>query len=360
LTDSTLFSELDGEVELQSRSALKAERHFVSAAVTISSDTSTSRRDGVQFSETAIDWRPIPAWAQFLIKCGYIWADTTPRTRRIGVVSMPCESAAAGLLALGAIRLRLSVAGANDMNSHYQRIEQLAAKNEFGTFLRNDKYKGRFRLEGKDRAGVIWVRNETKAVRIGIFPLNACEWRLDGEAPVTTVGGAALPHTNIYEEFLSAPPTLRSNFMRSDSAICLAGRAAGESISKAQFSGIRFQSHGRSVDLSTLITVQSWSPGTVSRLTFFNTRTGVLDRKTGLTRLVITDGDSAFLKALEAKEFQSSDVLGVVHRVVERERLESVGIKIAGLAQWYIADSDRQDCMSPAPCGITFTALRRR
>ena len=48
---------------------------------------------------------------------------------------MPCESAAAGLVVLGAMRRRLSIEGANDSDSHFQRIEQLAQQNGVETFF---------------------------------------------------------------------------------------------------------------------------------------------------------------------------------------------------------------------------------
>ncbi len=284
---------------------------------------------------------------------------------------MPCESAAAGLVALGAMRRRLTVDGASDSVSHYQRIERLATNNAVEPCLRHNKYKGRFRLEGKDRTGLIWVRSETadnsrgfsnrnKLTRIAILPTSACDWHFDGEAPVQAGGGAELPNRDFYEELTDACAPVRSNFSRSDSGICLAGRVAGASVSKTVLSEIRFQNRGDIVDLSRLLTIQHWSPGTISRVAFFNTRTAQLDRNTGLTRLVVTDGDAAFLRVLDTAEFRSSDVLGVVLRTVERERLESVGVKIAELAQWYSPDPDLQNDMPPAPLGITILTLKRR
>jgi len=120
-----------------------------------------SQERSLHFSEANSPWQVIPQWAEFLIKCGYIWGDTVPSRRRIGVISMPCESAAAGLVALGAMRRRLTVDGANDSISHYQRIGDWQRAMMPRRFLRHHKYKGRFRLENKDRSGLIWVRSET-------------------------------------------------------------------------------------------------------------------------------------------------------------------------------------------------------
>ena len=333
-----------------------------------------SREESLQFSEADSPWQAIPPWANFLIRCGYVCAGPDASSRRIGLISMPCESAAAAVVTLGAMRRRLTLAQANDLTSHYQRIERNAscATNEFvPTFLRNNKYRGRFRLDGKDKNGVIWVRSEAGSSRgfsshqrlvkgFAILPQSACDWYFDGEAPVQTLEGAELPYVRIYEALLEDGALIRSNLRQSDSAVCLVGRVAGESVSKAVFQGVRFKQGSYSTDLTKLLAVQDWSPGTISRVTFFNTRTQQLDRNTGLTRLVIADGDIAFLRILERTEFKSSDVLGVIHRTVDRERLEALGFKIAELQQWYSPDFGMQGYMPPAPPGITALLLRRK
>ena len=333
-----------------------------------------SPEQSLLFSEADSPWQAFPRWANFLIRCGYACAGSDASSRRIGLISMPCESAAAAVVALGAMRRRLTLAQANDLTSHYQRLDRhvACAENELvPTFLRNNKYRGRFRLDGKDKDGVIWVRSEAGSSRafsnhqrlmkgFAILPQSACDWYFDGEAPVQALQGAELPYAELYQALLEDGAVIRSNLRQSDSAICLAGRVAGESVSKAVFEGVRFKQGSYSAELTKLLAVQDWSPGTISRVTFFNTRTQQLDRNTGLTRLVIADGDIAFLRLLERTEFKSSDVLGVIHRTVDRERLEALGFKIAGLQQWYSPDLGMQGCIPPAPPGITILLLRRK
>lgn len=322
----------------------------------------------VQFSESNEPWQPIPRWADFLINFGFNWGDTVPNTRRISVISMPCESAGAGLVALGAMRRRFAANGANDSISHYQRIERLIAKHNDEIFLRHNNYKGRFLVETKDRNGLIWVRgeaantsrlsNRNKFTRTVILPTKACEWYFDGEAPVQAARGAELPHRALYENLVVTPSTIGSNFIHSDSWICLAGRAAGESASKNIVATIRFREQDEIADLSQLLTIQDWASRTISRVNFFNTRTSKIDRNTGLTRLVVADGDAAFLKVLDAPEFKSVDVVGVIHRTVARESLEAIGVKLSALAQWY--GPENVDHNSRQPMGITISALRRK
>jgi hypothetical protein len=148
------------------------------------------------------------------------------------------------------------------------------------------------------------------------------------------VRGAGLPYRRFYEDLIEgAAAPLEPNLARSDSAICLASRVAGESVSRAAFSAIRFECQNSMANLAGLLTVHRWSPETVSRVTFFNSRTQQLDRDAGFTSLVVADGDTAFLRAVDAPEFRQSDIVGVVHRAVERDRLESIGTKLASLSQ---------------------------
>jgi hypothetical protein len=315
----------------------------------------------MQFSEANGLWQPVPQWVTFLVGFGFAWRSCEPLARRIGLVSMPCDSAAAGLIALGAMRRRLGLSDANDTVSHFRRIEALAMKRSGNFFLRNEKLKGRFVVERKDGNGVVWVRQEpsTTKFRTVIMPTDANNWQFDGEAPIEAVAGHPVPSGDFYAELVDgANELLTPNLGLSDSGICLAGRATGESDSQRTLAAIRFQRDGRVADLSHLLAVQAWSPGMISRVTFFNTRTGRQDRSTAPPQLVVADGDTAFLRAIETEHFQQSEVVGVIHRTMERSRLESVGSKMSDLRQWYSSDVELPLTHS-APHGIALTILRR-
>ena len=197
--------------------------------------------------------------------------------------------------------------------------------------------------------------------RIGITPSNAGEWRFDSEGPIHVTQGNGLKGVSFYEHLLAGVQApIGSNLNRSDSAISLASRVAGESVSKAIFASIRFQCGETIADLASLLTIQRWSPGTISRVALFNTRTDRIDRNSGTTRLIVADGDSAFLKVLESPGFQHSDIVCVFNRVLDRDRLESITVKIESLAQWYMPDRDLMQQLPQAPRGITTSMLRRR
>ena len=318
----------------------------------------------LSFCEENSLWQPLPKWVTFLIKYGYLCGAAAPNVRRIGIVSMPGDSAGAGLVALGAIRYRLSVVGADDCGSHFQRLEQLAVQRAGTTYLRHETYKGRFRIiNGGD--GGIWVERATSTNQNGlkataIFPWNAVGWQIEGEAPVLPLQGDNRPYIPFYEMLVEGgAATVASNFSRSDSAISLAGRVAGEAASRKTLAAIRFRRGSQSIDLARLITVHGWSDGTVSRVTFFNTRTSQFDRCPGPPGLVVADGDLALHRVLNTKEFECSHVVGVIHRAIERDRLESLGNKIADLAQWYTPDTEWLEGLLPAPVGITASVLKR-
>lgn len=55
------------------------------------------------FPEQDSEWRTVQPWMDFLNQFGYGWRLETTGPRRILLISMPCDSAAAGLVALGAM-----------------------------------------------------------------------------------------------------------------------------------------------------------------------------------------------------------------------------------------------------------------
>jgi len=314
----------------------------------------------MQFCEDGVYFHSVPKWAAFLLNCGFLSSWVTAGARRISIISMPCDSAAAGLVTLGAMRHRLSVTAADDSSSHFLRLENLASHSPPGPFLRHQSQKGLFVFDKRDGQGNLWAKRENSSTRIMVIPSNAKAWRIDGEPPVEALDGHELRHREYYERLIdSASPVVESNFTRSDSTICLAGRVAGETATRAMLARVRFQRGDLPIELPTLLAVHDWSPKTVSRVTFFNSRTNQLDRGTS-ARLVIADGDAAFLRIVDADQFRQSDVIGVIHRTIERDRLESVGRKLADMTQWYVSDTEMLDRLQHAPPGIAIVTMRHR
>ncbi|MGD9932847.1 MAG: hypothetical protein AB7T37_03930 [Dehalococcoidia bacterium] len=286
--------------------------------------------------------------------------------RRLVLVSMPCDSPGAALVALGALRWRMSQENADDLHSHLERLRQLGRRGATDVVLRHDVHKGRFLFDKVDAAGRVWVRRDTgKAsshkppLRMAILPERATSWTFGGEPPVQVIDGDEIPYRPIYNRLVEGlDACLDSNLKRSDSGVCLAGRMMGAAASRAVASSIRLRSDGCDVGLDQLLTVHAWLPNRVSRVTFFNSRMAQLDRPASRPLVVAADGDHAFLTAWDNHAFRHSDVVGVMHRTIERDRLEAIAVKLAHLKQWYVADTTLVEALEAPPHGISFISLK--
>jgi hypothetical protein len=335
------------------------------------------------FSEGDRDWQPIPAWARFLIAFGYRWPRDGPRRRRIALISMPCDSAAAGLVTLGTLIRDLANPDANDIAGHYDALMRHAQ--QYLESCRDCDLKchpqvkqcghiaeasGRVRSERFPRRTYL-ISNRTSIqegqlvffYRDKIYSPNrqfVTDWYLDGHPlpQLETVDGQlpSDPYQQIIEEGQILPENLRKTY----SGLCLASRAAGESATREMFASIRFRESTAEFRLGDLLTVHGWSTASISRVSFFNVRTGTVDRTSGSPALVVADGDPSFLKVAGRPEFQQSDILGVISRTLERDALEAVGNKMQALRQWYAQDNEALARMTPSPLGISVTMLKRR
>jgi hypothetical protein len=222
---------------------------------------------GIEFSEAHESWRTVPHWASFLIEFGFAWLAQPLVARRIAVITMPSDSAAAGLVALGAMRRCLELDDANDMSSHYEKLQGLARGRPNGVTLRNNKLKGIFIFDGIGEDGVPWAKKKTESdFRVNIPRTSALNWRMNGEAPVVVLTGQEVPYSQFYTHLVDMGGVIRSqNLAQSHSQVCLSGRAAGEAPTRDAMADVRFRKDGTQADLSQLLTVQRWLPGVVAR-----------------------------------------------------------------------------------------------
>jgi hypothetical protein len=316
----------------------------------------------MEFSEANNPWRTIPDWASFLIEFGFVWLAQPRESRRIAVISMPSDSAAAGLVTLGAMRWCLELDDANDTSLHYEKLLALAKARPDGVTLRHNRRQGSFVFDGFNSDGTPWVRqlNSRSGLRMNITLSSALNWRIHGDPPVALIPGQQVPNAQLYRHLVTQGGEIRSsNLSESHSQVCLAGRGTGEVPTKGSIEAIRFRADGSEADLSQLLTVQSWMPGTISRVRFYNARTEEFDRQSLRPQVVIADGDTSFLKVIDGVDFEKSDVIGVIHRTIERERLESIGTKVESLRQWYDHDNSFLNCLPKQPRGIGISVLRK-
>jgi hypothetical protein len=164
-----------------------------------------------------------------------------------------------------------------------------------------------------------------------------------------------------YHQLCGDISILPENLSLTWSGLCLAGRIMGENAAREICASICFRNGEDQYRLPELLTVHGWSQHDgPSRMTFFNSRTDHLDRRSSLPALVVTDGVACFLKVLINSEFQRSDIIGVIHRTIERDPLEVIGSRLIGLSQWYAQDSETLEKMLPIPRGISISVLRKR
>lgn len=314
----------------------------------------------MEFYEDSIGPLAIPDWASYLISVGYGWLDYSCSSRRIALVSLPGDSAAAGLVALGALLKCLRLEVADDTSAHYERIKSLANNNPDGLTLRHATEDGVFCLDTVDANGTPWVFKQRKpSERRNIVAARVSSWRIYDEPYVSVGDGGRIPFGDIYRSLLADDTgIIEDNLRRSYSLVCLGVRAAGKSVTSDQFRSVKFSAGNRPVDLAQLLTVTEWSTSMISRLNVYNPRTQKLDRQTGGTRLVIADGHEAFLRILDEPTFKRSDVIGVYDRVQERSKLEDIGVKIESLRDWY--DDWDASYLSNPPHGMHARAFVKR
>lgn len=336
------------------------------------------------FSENNQEWQQVPRWVDFFIQLGFRWHSDTFVQRRIALVSMPCDSAAAGLIALGALIKDLENPKANDLDRHYDSLLQYAQQ-----FLEKcrtckkcqpdtkmcgytTKAKGVLRFRGKRPFKRYSISEQTDFYGRRLFlsipsgtwfitPVYSINFQIDGDPPPQTanIEGelTAEPYKRLIEGVIIIPENLKKSF----SGLCFAGRVAGETATRQINASIRFRFKDCDYCLSDLLTINRWSNvGTISRMTFYNSRNECFDRYSSTPSIVVADGDKSFLKILSQTDFQRSDVIGVINRIMDRTDLESLGNKINELNQWYTDDLETLDKIPDVPRGIGVKLLKRR
>jgi hypothetical protein len=214
------------------------------------------------FSEAGLDWRPISRWAEFLIQLGYRWPIATPGQRRIALVSMPCDSAAAGLIALGALIRDLRNNTATNVGGHYDALLRYARQyikscrncdmrckpelkrcgySSEATGLVRDKNKKLYRIsESTDfehRRLVVAIERGTWAV----WPKRATDLQIDGQPRPRLISAAGVLPAHAYTAIINGAVIYPDNLRESHSGLCLAGRVAGEIASQKAFASVRFR-----------------------------------------------------------------------------------------------------------------------
>ncbi len=334
------------------------------------------------FVESNLQWRPIPTWVRFLIQFGYVWPAHVSEPRRIALISMPCDSAAAGLVTFGALIRDLGNPDANDIDGHFDALLRYARQylnycqdcssrchpERIGCGFASEatgwvRHQGRRRYKISEQTD-LRQRHLVYSNQGGTWwqdPRHSIDWQIDGEPPIQLSNDQGVLPEDAYSQIIEMAKINPDNLRRSFSGLCLSGRATGENATREVCTSIRFRSTLGEHNLASLLTIHGWSKSSLaSRITFFNARTEQVDRGASAPALVVADGNASFLKVIGDSKFQRSDIVGVFHRTIERNDLEALGNKIAGLRQWYIEDREMFARLPALPYSVKVLILKRR
>ena len=339
----------------------------------------------LHFAEFDGEWQSIPEWVNFLIRFGYHWGESENSNRRIAILSMPCSSPAAGLIALGALIRDLGRLDANDMGSHndsllcYARqyldyclkcklkdcdpiIRGCGFDSKSNGLIRSVRLKNHIYLVSEktdfgERKLVLFDKRNPSAT-IEPNPEYTINFYFDGQPPAVSSSGKTGLQKSAYQGLIEEAEIHLDNLRKSYSGLVLAGRAKGCRDTRDAYEGVLFCNDTESHSLAELLAVHDWTDSEVSRTAFFNVRTEDPDHTVLQPKLVVADGDASFLKSIDT--FKKSDIIGVIDKSQERDKLEAIGQKLAALKNWYQYDSESQERLPDPVPGISVAILKKQ
>lgn len=326
-------------------------------------------------------WYDLPQWVSFFVRQGMDWPGYSSRRqeRQIRLISMPCQSHAAGLAAIGAVARDICDPAANDKARHIDGLMRYASQYldhckdcklttcnpEFKRCGFRSKASGRiFKAKSKTR---FKVHPESKPAD-AVFKLLQVE-RNGKEVPVDISdidyyygcypeGAVALEEgisggrleINPFNQLLGNLDPIDENLRTAYSGLCLAGSPRFGSAETKRFNlGFKFSQLG-GASLGDLFPIKGWGAPRVPRLVFVNTRGEVSFSHMPISpRLVIADGVGAFLNCVDHPALSGANILAVIRRDGRRDTDEDLSAKLNSLQQWY----ERRRVQIDAPPGVS-------
>jgi len=308
----------------------------------------------------------LPEWVAYLLRMGCEFAGQINKRQKISLISMPCDSPGAGLVALGAMISYLSARPLSDEEIH-RRLENGKSRTLFsGTDM--------FRYIGDDRGKAVIeeiiksdkrrnLKRPKKEPIIRTASLNGLDLRFEDETIIVS-SNKALSYLHIYEKLAPQGVVIYDRALQqSHSAVCIVGKRKGLSVTKALLFDTCFETDGKTANLLELLSLVDGSLDVVSRVTMYNARTGKLDRPGLPPEIVVADGIDAFLKIVEEMQrstnniFSGCNIVVVIDRTEKREKLDSLQTKVSELRQWYEPDLLE---FSVPPKGIAYATYFKR
>ena len=315
-----------------------------------------------------------PSWVEGSLNLGYHWvglSNNTAKRRRIALVSMPCQSVAAPLVALGLLRRELELEDTNFFNRYFEYLlNEISVRQEKSEQIilvdDNNKKWNLIQVNQGHSIKVCYSKYKESVKRRGrripnpngqvvstIMSSNARYWRLDGQPRLWC--SEPLDYTiykylirnggDIYEHNLQ-------NYWRE--TVLLSNFVGKDSFFHKRISSIKFCFDEEEVGLDTLLTVNGVSPQ-ITRVTLHSANE--LNSLNYSPKRVVVEGSLAFLKALE--HFRESDIIGVISRDEPSSNLEQVMEKNHELSRYY-QTKDSEDLTATFPVSIITHLMERR
>lgn len=332
----------------------------------------------------------VPEWAQALIDFGYYFRAKKDGKKRIAIVTMPCDSPAAGLIALGALVQDLSDPQATDVQGHYDSLLNYAKQylNACKTcelrqcdprakgcgyiqkstgvlrsrnsptrrFYISDQTsfeKGQLAVAYYSKSASPMVQKPGKEVALDFYPEG-------GVASVIHDPNERLP-ASVYEQIFPGVSIKDANLSQSYSGLCLAGRSSGERATRCMLSNFSFVLKQGEFSINDVLTISpSASARRASRMTFFNARSRDFDRFVYSPSFVVSDGCDSLQRVRSNPAFQEAHIVAVVSRLVDREKKKDLAQTVASLEQWYQEDEKEHEKIATKPAGIGMLVLEKR
>ena len=332
-------------------------------------------------------WEKIPQWAEYFIELGRGWPRRVSGPgRKIRIISTPVKSPAAGLVALGAFISDLSDSNANDKSRHYDTLLGYAQQHlvkckncklkcrpdltncgyssESTGVLRNvnklrEKYYVQKDTDLKTKDLRLATKQDGTGIKIGFHsPEGTHKYYIDGGAPLSLGSSTNQYDSDSLKEIFS-DTFINDNFKTSYSALCYAGVASGETATQSDLAKFIFKTL-KHKSLSQLLPIYGWDNGNteLSRVIYYNSRgQGTFTQPANSPNLVIADGTDALNSVLsQHKKLGGADVIAVVSRIIERDKMEEFSDRLDSLSQWY----EKVDIDDSSPAGCYQIEYRKR
>jgi hypothetical protein len=315
------------------------------------------------FMESGKEYPSVPEWVDALVNFGFDWAGKVGQgRRRIAIISMPSESAAAGLAALGALSHRLTMEGANELEDHRRRVRELKDESVHGLYYRsNGSETGPFySCSDGTEMRLVYEGGKNRYSGLKQLVMDGMEGkiRFSGEPPVFQEN--AVEGESVYQEIPGCGnEILMENLKSTDKWLCFAGRKKGRVDAERILKSVSFKAGGREFDLKQLLLLSN-GHRSIYRTCYYNTRGNANVNELPLNRigLVVADGLGSLVKVLDQKEFAEKNVIGVFHRVRKRDDLEALDERMSELDRFY--DRQAMDSGTALPTGVGATVFERR